>query len=579
MASVEQVQSAEQTPASEGDAHGAGSANGAPDAPATGAIPVENPATGEIVATVADLDRDAVKAIAARARAAQPGWEAYGFEGRARIMLRAQKWLMDNADRVIATIVSETGKTFEDASLAEISYAANAFGFWAKHAGEYLADERVKSSQLLVKGKKLIVRYRPLGVIGVIGPWNYPLTNSFGDCIPALMAGNSVILKPSEITPLTSLLMAEGLRECGLPEDVFQVATGRGATGAALIEEVDMIMFTGSTRTGRKVAEAAARRLIPASLELGGKDPMIVLSDADLERAANFATYYSMQNAGQTCISIERVYVEEPVYDEFVEKVSEKVRALRVGKPEGPGSVEVGAITFPPQLETIEEHVTDAVDKGARVLAGGQQPPSSGGGRFFEPTVLVDVDHTMKMHDRGDVRADAADHEGRGRRRGGAPGQRLAVRPRLVGVHARHRARRADRAADRRRRGERQRRDDQLHRARAADGRRQGVRPRLAPRRRRHPQVLLPAGDRRHAEARAQEGTAHVPVQESHVAPARRRLQVPVRSRQEGLTAGYVEHGLAKRSSAARARAGVISAARLIDAGRSARVRIHPTRG
>jgi len=155
-----------------------------------------------------------------------------------------------------------------------------------------------------------------------------------------------------------------------------------------------MIMFTGSTRTGRKVAETAARRLIPASLELGGKDPMLVLSDADVERAANFATYYSMQNAGQTCISIERVYVEEPVYDEFVAKVSEKVRALRVGKPEGPGSVEVGAITFPPQMDTIKDHVADAVQKGARVLTGGNEVP--GPGRFFEPTVLVDVDHSMK---------------------------------------------------------------------------------------------------------------------------------------------------------------------------------------
>src|SRR6202012_429255 len=208
----------------------------------------------------------------------------------ARGLLRAQKWLMDNSQRVAETIVSETGKTFEDAELAEIGYAGNAFGFWAKYGPDYLADERVKSSQLLVKGKKLILRHRPLGLIGVIGPWNYPLTNSFGDCIPALMAGNSVILKPSEVAPLTSLLMAEGLRECGIPDDVFQVATGRGGTGAALIEQVDMIMFTGSTKTGRKVAEAAGRRLIPASLELGGKDPMIVLSDADLERAANFAT-------------------------------------------------------------------------------------------------------------------------------------------------------------------------------------------------------------------------------------------------------------------------------------------------
>ena len=246
-----------------------------------------------------------------------------------------------------------------------------------------------------MKGKKLILRFRPLGLIGVIGPWNYPLTNSFGDCIPALAAGNSVILKPSEITPLTSLLLAEAMRECGLPENVLQIATGRGETGAALVDHVDMIMFTGSTRTGRKVAETAAKRLIPASLELGGKDPMIVLSDADLERAANFAAYYSMQNAGQTCISIERVYVEEPVYDDFVAKVSDKVRALRVGKPEGYGSVEVGAITFPPQLDTIKDHVADAVQKGAHVLTGGQQLP--GAGRFYEPTVLVDVDHTMKI--------------------------------------------------------------------------------------------------------------------------------------------------------------------------------------
>jgi acyl-CoA reductase-like NAD-dependent aldehyde dehydrogenase len=371
-------------------------ANGAVDAPAE--IPVENPATGETIATVPDLDAHAVAELARRGRAAQPGWEAFGFEGRSQVLRRAQKWLMDNSERVVDTIVSETGKTWEDAQLAEIGYAANAFGFWAKQAPEYLADERVKSSQILVKGKKLVLRCRPLGLVGVIGPWNYPLTNSFGDCIPALAAGNSVILKPSEVTPLTSLLMSEGMRECGLPEHVLQIATGRGETGAALVEEVDMIMFTGSTRTGRKVAEAAAKRLIPCSLELGGKDPMIVLSDADLERAANFAAYYSMQNAGQTCISIERAYVEADVYDEFVAKVAAKVRALRVGRPAGPGSVEVGAITFPPQLETIETHVEDAVRKGARVLAGGHAVSGEQGkGRFFEPTVLVDVDHSMQI--------------------------------------------------------------------------------------------------------------------------------------------------------------------------------------
>lgn len=377
--------------------HAPHTGNGAVDPdPAHPDIPVENPATGQIVASVPDLDAAAVAELVARGRAAQPNWEAFGFEARGRILLRAQKWLIENAERVIETIVSETGKTYEDAEFAEIAYAANAFGFWAKEAPKYLGDERVKSAQILLKGKKLILRYRPLGLIGVIGPWNYPLTNSFGDCIPALAAGNSVILKPSEVTPLTSLLLAEGLRECGLPDGVFQVATGRGGTGAALTDNVDMIMFTGSTRTGRMVAEAAARRLVPCSLELGGKDPMIVLSDADLERAANVAVYYSMQNAGQTCISIERVYVEAPVYDEFVGKITEKMRAVRVGVPHGPGSVDVGAITFPPQLDTITEHVGDAVSKGARVLVGGKAVENVSG-RFYQPTLLVDVDHTMKV--------------------------------------------------------------------------------------------------------------------------------------------------------------------------------------
>lgn len=391
----QQEQQVHEEPHAGQDTHagnGAAATNGS--APGAASIPVENPATGEIVATVPDLDAEAIAAMARRGRAAQVQWNAIGFQARGRVLRRAQKWLLDNTERVIETIVSETGKTYEDAEFAEVAYGANAFGFWAKNASKYLADRHVKSSQLLVRGKKLIVRYRPLGLIGVIGPWNYPLTNSFGDCIPALAAGNSVILKPSEVTPLTSLLMAEGLRECGLPEDVLQVATGRGQTGAALIEQVDMVMFTGSTRTGRMVAQEAAKRLIPCSLELGGKDPMIVLCDADLERAANLAVYYSMQNAGQTCISIERAYVEAPIYDEFVSRVTEKVKALRVGPPQGPGSVEVGAITFPPQMQTIEDHVADAREKGARVLTGGHAMP--GPGRFFEPTVLVDVDHSMK---------------------------------------------------------------------------------------------------------------------------------------------------------------------------------------
>jgi acyl-CoA reductase-like NAD-dependent aldehyde dehydrogenase len=360
-----------------------------------GTIPVENPATGATVAHVAAMGDAQVSALVERARRAQPEWEALGAAGRARAMDRLRRWLVDNRDRVADTIVEETGKTREDAMLTEVFLTADSLRFWGKRGGRWIADERVRATSLFTIGKKLYVRYRPFGVVGVIGPWNYPLSNSFGDCVPALMAGNSVVLKPSEVTPLTSLLIEQGMRAAGAPDDVFLVATGAAETGAALIDHVDMVMFTGSTATGRKVMARAAETLTPVSLELGGKDPMIVLRDADLERAANAAVYYGYSNGGQICISVERLYVEEPVYDEFVQKVVEKTRALRQGVPGGPGSVEVGAITFPRQAEIIDSHVKDAVEHGAKVLTGGRLRPGSG--RFYEPTVLTDVDHSMRI--------------------------------------------------------------------------------------------------------------------------------------------------------------------------------------
>jgi acyl-CoA reductase-like NAD-dependent aldehyde dehydrogenase len=362
-------------------------------APPAQKIEVENPATGQIVASVDVVGPERIAELVERGRAAQPGWEALGYEGRGQLLRRCQKWVVDNSDRIIETIVSETGKAWEDAQMAEVSYAAGSFGFWAKNAEKYLADERVRSASPFVKGRKLVVRHVPVGVVGVIGPWNYPLTNSFGDCIPALAAGNAVILKPSEVTPLTALLMGECLRECGVPEAVYQVAPGFGDTGGALIDAVDFVMFTGSTATGKKVMERAAKTLTPVALELGGKDPMLVCADADLERAANAAVHYSMQNAGQTCISTERVYVEAPVYDEFVSLVTRKVGDLRQGAPRGPGSVDLGAVIHPPQSDIVEAHVRDAVDKGARVAAGGRR--SDEGGHFYEPTLLLDVDHSM----------------------------------------------------------------------------------------------------------------------------------------------------------------------------------------
>lgn len=370
-----------------------------PDGPGAdaglGKIPVENPATGEIIGQVDDMGAAQVKTLVQRARRAQPGWEALGFEGRAQLMYDLRYWLVQNRERLIRTVIAENGKTREDALLAELWYVCDSLGFWAKNASKYLADERVRSHSPLLLGKKIIVRYRPYGVVGVIGPWNYPLTLGFGDAIPALMAGNSVVIKPSEVAPLATLMVADALRACGFPEDVMPVATGRGETGAAVIDHADMIMFTGSPATGKKVMARAADRLIPVSLELGGKDPMIVLKDANLERAANLAVQWAMSNSGQICMAVERVYVEEPVYDEFVSKVVGKVRRLRQGVPGEPGAVEIGALTFPPQIEIVERHIKDAVDKGAEVLIGGKRKP--GPGRFFEPTVLADVDHTMAI--------------------------------------------------------------------------------------------------------------------------------------------------------------------------------------
>jgi acyl-CoA reductase-like NAD-dependent aldehyde dehydrogenase len=358
-------------------------------------IPVTNKATGELIGHGPDLDREQIGELVARARKAQPAWDALGFDGRAEVMNALRRWLVANSDRLIQTISDENGKAWEDGQL-ELFYTADALSFWGKRAKKYLKDQSFHPHSPFLIGSKVILRYRPYGVVGVIGPWNYPLINNFGDAIPALMAGNAVLLKPSSITPLTSLLVAEGLREIGAPEDVFLVAAGSGGTGTALIDYVDMVHFTGSTETGKKIMAQAAETVTPVTLELGGNDPMIVCADADLERAANAALFYSMQNGGQTCISVERAYVEEPVYEEFVAKVAERARTLRQGVPAGPGSIDIGAMTMADQADIVERHVRDAVEKGAKVVAGGSRN-ERGGGIFFQPTILRDVDHSMEI--------------------------------------------------------------------------------------------------------------------------------------------------------------------------------------
>lgn len=356
-------------------------------------IAVDNPATGAVVGHVADASTQEVAQAVARARQAQPGWAELSARSRAEFFTRGRQWLLTHRQEIIDSIVAENGKTEEDA-IVEIVYCVSAFAHWAKRARHYLADTKIRSLSPFVLGRSMYTRRVPLGVVGVIGPWNNPLINSFGDAIPALAAGNAVVLKPSEYTPLTALLMEKMTRECGWPKDVLQVVTGAGATGQALVDAADFVMFTGSTKTGRAVAARAGERLVPCSLELGGKDALIVLADASLERAVNVTLHGALCNGGQMCTSVERVYVEEPVYDAFVTRLRQRFEEVTSGRPAGLGSTDVGAMTFPPQMAIVEDHVKDAVSRGARVLVGGHAAP--GPGRFFEPTLLVDVDHTMK---------------------------------------------------------------------------------------------------------------------------------------------------------------------------------------
>jgi acyl-CoA reductase-like NAD-dependent aldehyde dehydrogenase len=355
-------------------------------------IPVDDPATGATVGYADEATSDQVAEAVQLAREAQPGWQALGFRGRSALFRRARYWMLAHQDEILDSIVRENGKTREDA-VVELGYCLSAFAFWARTARHYLARETVRSLSPFVLGRSMYTTRTPVGVVGVIGPWNNPLINSFGDAIPALAAGNAVVLKPSELTPLTVGLMARMAPECGWPDHAFQVVTGGGATGRALADEADFVMFTGSTRTGRAVAEQAGRRLVPHTLELGGKDAMIVLADAPLERAVNLAVHGSVFNGGQACNAVERIYVEDAVYEAFTDALRQRLQQLRTGPAGALGSVDVGAVTFPGQLAVIRRHLEDAVSRGARILVGGDIQDSPG--RFVTPTLLVDVDHAM----------------------------------------------------------------------------------------------------------------------------------------------------------------------------------------
>src|SRR3954454_415079 len=355
---------------------------------------VINPADGSVITNV-PLDRAAeVAATVARVRANQPAWEELGIKGRAQWLYKLRDWILDHQDEIADTMQRETGKVRGEAA-GESVYLTDLINFYGKKGHKFIGDEKVPAHSPLMKTKKLKVQYRPYPVVGVISPWNFPLILSLGDAIPGLVAGCAVVVKPSEITPLGLTEIVEAWRsDIGGP-DVFDVVNGMGETGSALVDEADFVQFTGSDRTAKKVLARAAETLTPVSAELGGKDPMIVLRTANLERAANAAAWGAFANSGQICISTERIYVEEPVYDEFLTRFTDEVKSLKQGMDGPEHGKDVGAMTFPKQTEIVESHVNDARESGASVLTGGKR--GEGPGDWFEPTVLADVDHSMTV--------------------------------------------------------------------------------------------------------------------------------------------------------------------------------------
>lgn len=357
-------------------------------------IQVRNPATLELIQELPMASPAEVAAAVARARQAQANWQQSSFAERAHLLYRLRDLLLDEGDKLADILTGETGRPRAEVYGNELFYLCNAIGAWAKHSERYLRRQKISPSFPLVKAKKVYSTYEPRGVIGIISPWNFPLTLTLGEALPALMAGNAVVIKPSELTPLSALFGAELAAKAGFPKELLQIVVGYGETGEALIDHADMIAFTGSVETGKRVMHRATDRLIPVSLELGGKDPMIVLKDADIERAAGACVWGALMNCGQTCTSIERVYVEAPVYQAFVDKVVTRVKAIRQGTKAA--DIDIGCMTSEAQLNKVTAQVNEARAKGARIVTGGRRNPNLPG-YYYEPTVLVDVDHSMSI--------------------------------------------------------------------------------------------------------------------------------------------------------------------------------------
>ncbi|MDR2347121.1 MAG: aldehyde dehydrogenase family protein, partial [Bifidobacteriaceae bacterium] len=354
---------------------------------------VTSPIDGQIVGQVPACTPADVRRAEDAGRAAQVGWEALGAQKRADVIVQFKDLLHANRDELLDLLHAENGKA-RTSALEEFLDALLTAGYYAAKAPKVLRRDRRHGA---IPGlTSTYVHYLAKGVVGVIAPWNYPLTLAASDAVPALLAGNAVILKPDSLTPLTGLFVAKLLREAGLPRDVFQVVTGPGAElGKPLIDASDFVMFTGSTEVGRDVAAQCGRRLISSSMELGGKNALLVLEDAPFERAVEGAVQGSFANSGQLCVSIERIYVAAPLYERFAEAFAARAGQLRLGGGGG-WEVDLGPLISQGQLAKVASHVDDALAKGARALTGGRRREDLGA-LFYEPTVLTGVTDAMAV--------------------------------------------------------------------------------------------------------------------------------------------------------------------------------------
>jgi acyl-CoA reductase-like NAD-dependent aldehyde dehydrogenase len=355
-----------------------------------------NPATGAVLRELDCAGESEVRSAVERAHAAQPTWGDLGVRKRVAVLREFQRKLRTRKSEIAEVITQEAGKPLAEALTTEVLVVLDAARFLIDRAYRLLRDEPLHHGNLATKLKRGRLVREPYGVVGIISPWNYPFSIPATEALAALVAGNAVVLKPSEFTSLAALALESLLQASGVPRDIFQVVIGDGATGAVLINShIDKLVFTGSVATGKRIAAAAAERLLPMVLELGGKDPMLVLDDADIDVASSAAVWGAFLNAGQTCLSVERCYVHRRLYQEFLRACVEKTKKLRVGYGLDRES-DVGPMIHERQLRIVEAQMEDAVAHGARVLAGGSRLPELGK-NFYAPTVLADVTHGMSI--------------------------------------------------------------------------------------------------------------------------------------------------------------------------------------